>query len=224
MKLRFVILVFLFGIMPTVTMTAQIVDKDSLEVMADTIVCHEPDTVGVNGSEDRTDLLTILQDSIVVLQNYIRVLEEQQKQHIRHIMFADTCIVRQANNALNAPYDEKRIRSALNAFNHISSPEYIEMMSPLRQLLVDYERYYKDLTDILKRADNDRNLRNPFSGKETAENYIAEIRQTDYYLNIMQNEWVIPFMNRLTQNAIRRLEVNNPSERHIIDLKDLLNP
>ena len=80
------------------------------------------------------------------------------------------------------------------------------------------------IINILKRADADRDMRNPFSGKETAERYINEIRQSEYCKTIMQNEWIIPYMNRLIENAISRLKANNPGERQATDIKDLINP
>ena len=224
MKFRIIIIVLLTNILPT-TVSAQVSLIDSLCVVPDTVgVTNVPDSIALRNIDKESDLVSALQDSIVALQLYIRNLEDRQKQYIRQIAYADTCIVRQANNALNAPYDEKRIHSALQAFDRINSSDYREQMSSLRQLLVDYGRYYKELIDILKRADTDRNLRNPFCGKDVAEQYIEEIHHTDYSQNVMQKEWVIPFMNRLTEKAVSRLKANNPAERHIIDLKEFLIP
>ena len=224
MKFRVIIIVLLTNILPT-TVSAQVSLIDSLCIVPETVgVTNVPDSIVLRNIDKKSDLVSVLQDSIVALQLYIRNLEDRQKQYIRQIAYADTCIVRQANNALNAPYDEKRIHSALQAFDRINSSDYREQMSSLRQLLVDYGRYYKELIDILKRADTDRNLRNPFSGKDVAEQYIEEIHHTDYSQNVMQKEWVIPFMNRLTEKAVSRLKANNPAERHIIDLKEFLIP
>lgn len=224
MKFRIIIIVLLTNILPT-TVSAQVSLIDSLCVVPDTVgVTNVPDSIALRNIDKESDLVSALQDSIVALQLYIRNLEDRQKQYIKQIAYADTCIVRQANNALNAPYDEKRIHSALQAFDRINSSDYREQMSSLRQLLVDYGRYYKELIDILKRADTDRNLRNPFCGKDVAEQYIEEIHHTDYSQNVMQKEWVIPFMNRLTEKAVSRLKANNPAERHIIDLKEFLIP
>lgn len=224
MKFRIIIIVLLTNILPT-TVSAQVSLIDSLCIVPETVgVTNVPDSIALRNIDKESDLVSALQDSIVALQLYIRNLEDRQKQYIRQIAYADTCIVRQANNALNAPYDEKRIHSALQAFDRINSSDYREQMSSLRQLLVDYGRYYKELIDILKRADTDRNLRNPFSGKDVAEQYIEEIHHTDYSQNVMQKEWVIPFMNRLTEKAVSRLKANNPAERHIIDLKEFLIP
>ena len=224
MKFRIIIIVLLTNILPT-TVSAQVSLIDSLCIVPETVgVTNVPDSIALRNIDKESDLVSALQDSIVALQLYIRNLEDRQKQYIKQIAYADTCIVRQANNALNAPYDEKRIHSALQAFDRINSSDYREQMSSLRQLLVDYGRYYKELIDILKRADTDRNLRNPFSGKDVAEQYIEEIHHTDYSQNVMQKEWVIPFMNRLTEKAVSRLKANNPAERHIIDLKEFLIP
>lgn len=224
MKFRIIIIVLLTNILPT-TVSAQVSLIDSLCIVPETVgVTNVPDSIALRNIDKESDLVSALQDSIVALQLYIRNLEDRQKQYIRQIAYADTCIVRQANNALNAPYDEKRIHSALQAFDRINSSDYREQMSSLRQLLVDYGRYYKELIDILKRADTDRNLRNPFCGKDVAEQYIEEIHHTDYSQNVMQKEWVIPFMNRLTEKAVSRLKANNPAERHIIDLKEFLIP
>jgi len=224
MKFRIIIIVLFTHILPT-TVSAQVADIDSLSVVPDSVgVTNVPDSVALRNIDEKSNLISTLQDSIAALHFYIRNLEDQQKQYIRQIAYADTCIVRQANNALNAPYDKKRIHSALQAFDRINSSDYREQMSSLRQLLVDYGRYYKELIDILKRADADRNLRNPFSGKDVAEQYVEEIYHTDYSLNVMKKEWVIPFMNRLTEKAISRLKANNPAERYITDLKELLIP
>lgn len=164
------------------------------------------------------------QDSIAHLLKRIELLEARLQQQQRQIAFADTCIVRQANNALNAPYDERRLNSAIAAFDRISSPAYKEEMMPLRRLLDNYGLYYHEIIDILQRANADRNMKNPFAGKQTAEQYIAEIKQTQYYQQVMQQEWVIPFLTNLTQNAIGRLEDNDPGEHKHANLKDLLKP
>lgn len=218
-NLQGIFLMFIGLLFASSTM-AQMAEQDSIHA--------NPDSMATSSVADslliRPHTIQELEDSISILQDRINKLELQQLDFIKQIAFADTCIVRQCNNALNAPYDEKRVRNALSAFNRISSSAYRQQMLPLCQLLTDYGQHYRTIMDILRRADADRNMRNPFGGKETAEAYINEIRQTDYYRNVIQAEWIIPFMNSLIEKAINRLKSNNPGERQTTNLKELLNP
>ena len=221
MKIMKRIFCMLFCVFLVMTVMAQNAEPDSMPMHPDQL---RQDSVNRDSLEVPPVTIDMLQDSIAILRERIRQLDLRQKEMLRQIAFADTCIVRQCNNALNAPYDEKRTRSAILAFDRISSPAYRHQMMPLRQLLVDYASHYTELMGILHRADADRDMRNPFGGKETAERYIDEICQTSYYRNVMQKEWVIPFMNRLVQMAINRLKANNPGERQSANLKELLTP
>ena len=221
-RIRIKLLCFfmLTGLWLTPSAMAQIVACDSFQVNSDSkAISSNNDSLLV-----KSHIIQELEDSISILQKRVNELEILQQGHLKQIAFADTCIVRQCNNALNAPYDEKRTHSAISAFDRINSTTYREQMLPLRQLLVDYDKYFSTIMDILQRADADRDMRNPFSGKETADRYINEIRQTEYYRTIMQAEWIIPYINRLIDHAISRLKSNNPGERQTINLKDLLNP
>lgn len=169
-----------------------------------------------------TNNIPLFRDSIKQMKLRIEQLESLVQQQQHQIEFADTCIVRQANNALSAPYNERRIHSAQVAFDRMNSAKLRDELKPLRILLDDYGHHYMQLIDILRRADADRDLRNPFTGKDTAKKYIDEIRQMPYCIEVMDQEWVIPYMSQLIQIAINRLKSNDPGERQTVILKDLL--
>ncbi len=199
-------------------------DNVPAQIVADTLAADTAAAAAADTTAARQPADGQHRDSLDAMQRRIAQLERMLSQQRRQLEFADTCIVRQGNNALNAPYDERRLHSALAAFDRISSQEYRTQMLPLRHLLADYGSHYGQLMDILRRADADRDLRNPFGGEQTAQRYIDEIRQTAYCREVMQQEWVIPYLSSLVRKAIDRLKANKPGENHTANLKDLLTP
>ena len=138
------------------------------------------------------------------------------------VSFGDTTAVRLANSILSRPHDEKRVDDAIMRLDHITTPELKSTKQEFRQMLVDYKKYYDDIIRILQSANVDDNLRNPFRSRETAQGYIRQLRQTDYYCNIYNSELVIPYLNNLIEAAIVRLNSNDLTRGEKITFTDLI--
>ena len=136
--------------------------------------------------------------------------------------FGDTTAVRLANSILSRPHDEKRVDDAIMRLDRITTPELKSIKQGFRQLLVNYKKYYDDIIRILQTANVDENLRNPFRSRETAQGYIRQLRQTDYYCNVYNSKLIIPYLNNLIDAAIVRLNSNDQARGEKVTLTDLI--
>jgi len=152
-------------------------------------------------------------------------LQEMSQQVIllqQKVNFGDTTAVRLANSILSRPLDEKRIDDAIMRLDHITTPELETAKQKFCKLLADYKLHFGDIIRILQSASADNDLRNPFRSRETAQGYIRQLHQTDYYRNIYKSEYIIPYLNDLIDVAITRFNKIDPARGETLILTDLI--
>lgn len=138
----------------------------------------------------------------------------------KHLMFADTIIARLSNDCLRKKYDSKSVNEAIYRFTKIYTPELQNKFSPVMQMLQDYNVYYFEIVEILQTAQSDSNLGIPTITRQTANSYITKIKNSRYYLEHYRKNWNIPFLEKLIDSSIKKLQVYDPMKSDEIILID----
>jgi len=145
----------------------------------------------------------------------IKSQEEQIKSQEKKLIFGDSIIARLSNDCFRKKYDRVAVENAINNFDHIYSPQLQKKWSKLRDLLKNYGAYTQELEDIRTEAENDKDLGNPFRGKDKALSYINKIKASRYYIEAYKKDWTIYYLNDLVDESINRLQEFDPKSKKI---------
>lgn len=155
------------------------------------------------------------EQEIAELKKRISKLEDK-------LVFADSIVARVSNDCLRKKYDKAKVDDALVNFDQMYSKELQSKFSPLKTLLNNYGQYTNELTAIFSAAEMDKDITNPFTGQKVAMAYIEKIKATQYYRNVYNQNWTIPYLNSLIDKAIERIQTFNPKEQKPIQLLELM--
>lgn len=126
-----------------------------------------------------------------------------------------------ANNYLEKPYDAKVAADLKRRLEAITTPSLDDPRKEFIKLYDNYPAYYQEILSLLRKAGSDVQMDNPLSGRETAQSYLRQLQQTNYYRNCYHNEYNIPFLNNVIDEASQRLRNNNPQAGRIAKFGDL---
>ena len=172
---------------------------------------------------DKDQIIKSKAAEIIRLKNHL--IEDSIKiEHLTNrLIFADTVIARISNDCLRNKYDPIRVEEALVYFRKMYSPELQSKFSQLAKLLYEYSNYSKKISDILAEAENDPEIKNPFTGQKKALSYIGKIEITPYYRDVYNANWTIPYLNKLIDKTIKELKAFDPKVSREIKLLDKMN-
>jgi hypothetical protein len=139
------------------------------------------------------------------------------------LIFADTVIARISNDCLRKKYDPVRVDEALVYFRKMYSQELQSKFSPLEKLMKQYSNYSKEIADILAEAENDPEIKNPFTGQKKALSYIGKIESTLYYKEVYNANWTISYLNNVIHRVIKVIKAYDPKVSKEIKLLDKMN-
>lgn len=167
--------------------------------------------------------INYLCDSISALNRDIIVFHNELNSLKRQIAFADTCIARLANRCLYEKFGANNVSEALKRFDRIYSVELKQTFSPLKNLLQCYSTHYNSILEILKEVQQDQDMKNPFNGEACAQGYVSKLKSTDYYKDVYNADWIIPYLNEIIDKSIDKLNLHNVLEKKFADFKDILD-
>ena len=166
---------------------------------------------------------TSLDVKINDLQQTVKEKNEKIEQLNKHLVFADSIVARLSNDCLRKKYDPVRVNQALVNFEQMYSNELKSKFARLKSLLDEYGNFTQELKVVLTAAQNDKGLSNPFTGQKQALNYIDKIKKTRYYQDVYNDNWTIPYLNKLIDKCIKVLKSYNPKENKELHLLELMN-
>ena len=140
-----------------------------------------------------------------------------------YLLFADTIVARLSNDCLRKKYDQNRVNQAMENFEKMYSPELKSKFGRLKTLLIEYGKFTQELVAIFTEAENDKELRNPFTGQRCALKYIDKIKKSRYYREVYNDNWTIPYLNNLIDKCIGAIKTYNPKESKELHLLELMN-
>lgn len=196
------------------------------------------DSVGLETASVKQDTTMVqsvnvqkLQAEIENLTNQVRKLSETEKKlkakecEIKRLkeklIFADSIVARLSNDCLRKKYNQVNVSNAIKNFDKMYSPELKSKFARLKTLLNDYSQYTDEITKILIEAQNDKSLGNPFTGQKKAFDYINKLKNTNYYREVYNANWTIPYLNTLIDKSIKILKAFNPKETKEMHLLEL---
>ena len=139
----------------------------------------------------------------------------------QRLLFADSCFLRVSNDCLRQKYDSMRVNKAIENFGIMYSPQLQKTFAPLKSLLENYDRYYREIHDLLAKIENDKGMTNVFTGQNAIKKNIEEIKSTDYYKKAYSANWTIMYLDDVIDKAIVRLKTFNPKLHKPLILTDL---
>ena len=162
-------------------------------------------------------------DSIIL--NLQATLNRQKS----HLMFADSIILRLANDCFRFKYDQEKVNNARLYFANMFSSQLQKQFSPLMGLLNKYGQYYKEIEGVLQKVQNDydtnqRKWKSPFKNDESPNRRsLLLLRNTQYYKESYKKDWSIYYLDELIDKAIIQIEAFDKDARDIeLKLTDLL--
>ena len=126
-----------------------------------------------------------------------------------------------SNDCLRHKYDPGKVANAISNFEQMYSAELKGNFHQLKVLLTEYGKYTKEIETVFFEAQNDKALRNPFTGQKQALTYIDKIKATSYYRNVYDENWTIPYLNSVIDKSMEIIKSFNPKESkelHLIEL------
>ena len=180
---------FLYGQEVKDTVSSIQVFKDScvVESMMETVV-----------KQDSSELLR-LKKELANKDSEIKALQTALKRQKNHMMFADSIILRLANDCFRFKYSRERVDKSINYFQNMYSVQLQQQFAPLRNLLSKYEQYYKEIEGVLNRAQNDydanqRKWKSPFKNADSPNRqYLHLLKNTHYYKEVYNNQYLVNF-------------------------------
>ena len=162
-------------------------------------------------------------DSIIV--NLQATLNRQKS----HLMFADSIILRLANDCFRFKYDQERVNNAKLYFANMFSVQLQKQFAPLMGLLNKYGQYYKEIEGVFQKVQNDYNTnqrkwKSPFKNDESPNRRcLLLLKNTQYYKESYKNDWSIYYLDELIDKAVLQIEAFDRDARDIeLKLTDLL--
>lgn len=140
----------------------------------------------------------------------------------KRLVFADTIIARLSNDCLRHKYDAGKVANAISNFEQMYSEELKGKFHQLKVLLTEYGKYTHEIESVFIEAQNDKALRNPFTGQKQAHTYIDKIKATSYYMNVYDENWTIPYLNSVIDKSIEVIKSYNPKEMKDLQLFELM--
>lgn len=183
---------------------------------------------------DTDSIIENLKREIYILKNEVADLKDSKEREIKskdaeikrlnkYLIFADSVIARISNDCLRKKYDSVRVTEALAYFRKMYSPELQNKFKRLEQLLNEYLNDSKEIRDILAEAENDPEIKNPFTGQRKAVIYKNKIESTRYFKEVYNSNWTIPYLNNVIDRVIKALSVFDPKISKEIKLLDNMN-
>lgn len=191
--------------------------KSDIKVNTDSII--QSLRSEVNSLKEKKDSLY---GELSIKDQIINDKEQKIKRKERYLIFADTVIARLSNDCLKKKYDKERVDSALVYFKKMYSPELQNKFMPLVSLLQHYEEYSREILDILIKIDNDKEIKNLFTGNKQAHGYIGTIKSTTYYKNIYDSNWTIPYLNERIDKIFNKIKSYDPKVNKDINLLEIM--
>lgn len=212
LQIFFIIVCFSFNVMAQKSRYQ--VSKDTVKLLA--VVESKVDT----SSSVKTEVDS-LKNMIVQLEKEKQRTDSANNKLKERLLFADSCFLRVANDCFRKRYDKVRVDEAIANFGKMYSPQLQKSFEPLKSLLEDYNRYYKEISDLLAQIEKDERLINPFKKEDAIAENIAKIKSTFYYKNVYSANWTIMYLNDVIDKSIARLKALGPKQK-IMKLTDLL--
>ena len=172
--------------------------------------------------EKNNEIEDSLKGLIYDLQQTLKNKDKKIETLNNRLVFADSIVARLSNDCLRKKYDKIRVSQALANFEKMYSPELKSKFARLKFLLQEYGNYTQEIVDVFLEAQNDEALDNPFTGQKKALHYIDKIMETRYYQDVYNNNWTIPYLNKLIDKSFKVLKSYNPKESKELHLLDLM--
>lgn len=120
----------------------------------------------------------------------------------------DSVILKLVTCRLREKFNKKKNKEAINYLQQISdnSIKSGEIYKNLSRLISRYENYYNEIIEILREAQNDFYRENPYQSENYIEKYRTKLLESEYYKDLYNESWNIPYMNNLIDEAISILE------------------
>lgn len=233
MRLRFSICVLIF---PCLIYAGN--KKKSVEpVVRDSISVEVTDSTVIEPKVNLDSLVLVLREArsidsvrIVELSDSVKLLQREilAKQNLiaereKMLLFDDTCLVVLAYRRTQEPYDETKVLRAISYYDKIFSSSLKKERADVFEALRDYKPAYTEITDILRRAQDDYDrVGNPFRVADYQKQYTKELRNSMYYQKYLVHKQGInlPALERLVNDALERLSKH--SDIKPADFSDLL--
>ena len=174
--------------------------------------------------------LIVANKEIVKKDSIINELQATINLQRHHLLFADSVILRLANDCFRFKYSKVNVDNAKNNFASMYSPQLQKQFRPLMDLLNNYGILYAEVEGVLLEAQEnfDRKTRlwkNPFDKNEQSPNrvFINKLKDTRYYREIYKHDWSIYYLDDLIDKAINQMkEFENNARNAELNLKKLL--
>ncbi len=222
---RIILIVFIASL--SCVVKAQDTYNDSINNLVNTksVIMLNADSI-IQSLRSEVNTLKAKEDSIQgelsIKDQVIKDKENEIKRKEQYLIFADTIIARLSNDCLCKKYDKSRVDSALVYFKKMYSHELQKKFMPLESLLQHYDEYSHEIMDILIKMENDKEIKNPFTGSKQAHSYIGTIKSTMYYMNVYDNNWTIPYLNERIDKIFDKIKSFDPKVNKNINLLEIM--
>ncbi len=205
------------------------ISEDSLAVntkgqlIKDSIVVTEKQKHGSSRVYSESSEIMSLRKELFQKDSIILAQKKIIDRNASHLAFADSVILRLANDCFRFKYSKENVDKAKTYFVQMYSVHLQQQFSPLLNLLNKYEVYYNEIIDVLRITQNSYNTnnrawKNPFKNAQSPNRfYLNKLKNTNYYRIAYKQDWSIYYLDELIDKAINQIEVfdSNPKESEL---------
>lgn len=157
--------------------------------------------------------LRVLKDSIRVQKDEISRLNEE-------VASLDMVRLRYANGRLQLPYDDKKVREAIELFNSIKDESLKEQCQDVLVWLNQYGYYVRDVKSLIQTLQDDPRRNNKFQFDAWKAEALRNISNNSYQRDSKGHQFTIIYLDNILFAAKGRIE--RADSKSFVDFSDLL--
>lgn len=154
-----------------------------------------------------------LKDSIQAQQTEISRLNEE-------VASLDMVRLRYANGRLQLPYDDKKVREAIELFNSIKDESLKEQCQDVLVWLNQYGYYVRDVKSLIQTLQDDPRRNNKFQFDAWKAEALRNISNNSYQRDSKGHQFTIIYLDNILFAAKGRIE--RADSKSFVDFSDLL--
>lgn len=157
------------------------------------------------------------------LKNLRDSLEQKDRQVeslVKQLSSLDMVRLRYANGRLQMPYEQKKIKEAIELFDGIQDASLKDQYQEVREWLSQYEMYMRDVNTTLSSLQNDSRRTDKFKFEDWKRYAINEINDNFYVRNSTGHQFTILYLDGIISSAKKRIQTSG--SKPSVDFSDLL--
>lgn len=168
---------------------------------------------------DVTNRLRGDESLIITLRDSLRTQTDDVNRLRNEVASLDMVRIRYANGRLQLPFNEEKIRNAIELFDGISDKNLKVEYNEVRKWLTQYSIYLQDIKELVIQLQSDKRRENPFTFDDWRKDALTKISQDRYVINSDGHDFSIYYLDDIISIARMRLK---KAQKAPVDFSDLI--